>query len=60
MPFVLTNAPSTFQSLMNYIFKSFLGKTMLVFFDDKLISIANLWEEHVQHVEKVLKLLEEK
>jgi hypothetical protein len=32
IPFGLTNAPATFQSLMNLIFKSFLRKFMLVFF----------------------------
>ena len=59
MLFGLTNVPSTFQGLMNSIFKCFLRKFMLVIFDDILIYIKS-WKDHVEHVDRVLQLLEEK
>eukprot|EP00253_Pinus_taeda_P036272 PITA_36272 len=57
MPFGLTNALATFQSCMNHIFRSLLGKFVLVFFDDILI-YSGTWEEHLQNIETVLRILQ--
>jgi len=44
---------------MDSIFKWFLRKILLVFFDD-IVIYDKSWKNHVQHVDMVLKLLEEK
>lgn len=52
MLFRLTNAPSTFQALMSHIFKLYLRKFVLVFFDFILV-YSQSWDQHLQHVKVV-------
>jgi len=56
MPFGLSNAPSTFQSVMNDLFRPYLRKFILVFFDDILVFSPDM-KTHVKHLEMVLQLL---
>nr|GEU32282.1 Ty3/gypsy retrotransposon protein [Tanacetum cinerariifolium] len=56
MPFGVTNAPSTFQTAMNDLFRPVLRKFVLVFFDDILVYSESLstYYEHLRFVFQTL------
>ncbi|CAB5107645.1 unnamed protein product [Rhizophagus irregularis] len=58
MPFGLKNAPGTFQRLMDEILKEYIGEFVIVYLDDIMIYSKN-FEEHVEHIDKVLNKLRE-
>ncbi|KZS06385.1 Uncharacterized protein APZ42_030174 [Daphnia magna] len=57
LAFCLTNAPGTFQRLMNSVLRRFIGKICLVYLDD-IIIFSRTIEEHFTNLKTVLSLLE--
>jgi hypothetical protein len=58
MPYGLTGAPATFQSVMNHVLAPLLRKCVVVFIDDILI-YSTSFEEHIRHVQQVFQLLQD-
>jgi hypothetical protein len=59
MSFGLTNARITFIRIMNHVLCNFIGKFVVVYFNDILIYSKNL-DEHIEHLRNVLVVLRKK
>jgi hypothetical protein len=56
LPFGLTNAPTLFMDLMNWVFQPYLDKFVVVFIDDILVYL-NSFKEHEGHLRQALRTL---
>ena len=56
MPFCLSYAPSTFMRVMTQALRPFIGRCVVVYFDDILIFSSSL-SDHLQHLPDVLTVL---
>ena len=59
IPFGLTNAPATFQSLINTTLQEYLDIFVIAYLDNILIYTKGILKEHVEAVKKVFKALQQ-
>ena len=53
MSFGLTNAPNTFMRLMNHVLRDYIGKYVVVYFDD-ILDYSQSLESHIVLLREVL------
>jgi hypothetical protein len=58
LTFGLTNAPATFQSVVNDMLRPYVGKFVVVYLDNILI-LSTTAKEHLSHFRQVLQTLKE-
>ncbi len=58
MPMGLTNAPATFQRVMQEVFRGLNWKFVLIYLDD-IIVFSKSFQEHVEHLRQVFQRLRE-
>ena len=58
LPFGLTNAPASFERLLEHFLRDYIGKFVILYIDVMLILSAS-FEDHLSHVAQVLQTLRE-
>jgi hypothetical protein len=56
MPFSLTNAPTTFQTIIDHILRKQLDRFVIIYLNDILVFSETL-EEHKKHMHEILQTL---
>ena len=58
LPFGLTNAPASFQRLLEHVLRDYIAKFVILYIDVMLI-LSTSFEDHLSHVTQVLQTLRE-